>query len=58
MKARWDAHWRRRAARATIYMLHQLDDRALHDIGLDRSEIESLVCGKPRERVHRYEQWD
>jgi uncharacterized protein YjiS (DUF1127 family) len=41
----WSRYWTRRAAQATVAMLHALDDRALKDIGLDRSEIESVVDG-------------
>ena len=38
------AAWRRaRDARATDEALQSLDDRALHDLGLDRSEISSLA---------------
>jgi uncharacterized protein YjiS (DUF1127 family) len=40
----WARYWTRRAARATAGILHTLDDRALKDIGLDRSEIESVAC--------------
>lgn len=36
------AYWARRAA---IKALRELDDRALHDIGLQRSQIESAVGG-------------
>jgi uncharacterized protein YjiS (DUF1127 family) len=49
----WRAYWRRRAGRATLVMLQALDDRALKDIGIDRSEIESVVygdCGSRRGR--------
>ena len=36
--------WRRhRAARATEVALHELDDRALRDLGLDPSEIRSVA---------------
>jgi uncharacterized protein YjiS (DUF1127 family) len=41
----WAAYWAHRAERATVAMLRSLDDRALKDIGLDRSEIESVVYG-------------
>ena len=41
----WTAYWQRRAASATVAILHSLDDRAMKDIGLDRSEIESVVYG-------------
>jgi uncharacterized protein YjiS (DUF1127 family) len=41
----WSCYWTRRAANATVAVLHTLDDRALKDIGLDRSEIESVVYG-------------
>jgi uncharacterized protein YjiS (DUF1127 family) len=39
----WTRYWRHRAASATVGLLHALDDRALKDIGLDRSEIESVA---------------
>jgi uncharacterized protein YjiS (DUF1127 family) len=44
----WTRYWTRRAARATIGILHRLDDRALKDIGLDRSEIERVANGDCR----------
>ena len=45
----WRSYWRRRAERATLFVLHSLDDRTLKDIGIDRSEIESVTCA-PRTR--------
>jgi uncharacterized protein YjiS (DUF1127 family) len=43
----WAAYWRRRAANAAAAMLRTLDDRTLKDLGLDRSEIDSVVhCGR------------
>lgn len=50
----WTRYWTRRAARATAGILSALDDRALKDIGLDRSEIDSVVygeCGRRERRV-------
>jgi uncharacterized protein YjiS (DUF1127 family) len=43
----WTRYWTRRAERATVAVLQTLDDRTLEDIGLDRSEIESLVLATP-----------
>jgi uncharacterized protein YjiS (DUF1127 family) len=54
----WTRYWTRRAARATAAMLHTLDDRALKDIGLDRSEIESVVYGERSGRRSRCRQND
>jgi uncharacterized protein YjiS (DUF1127 family) len=44
----WSRYWTRRAEHATVGLLHALDDRALRDIGLDRSEIESVVHNASR----------
>jgi uncharacterized protein YjiS (DUF1127 family) len=55
LKSWWDAYWTMRARRTTVMMLRSLDDRSLHDIGVDRSEIESVVYGKPRDRMLHYE---
>jgi uncharacterized protein YjiS (DUF1127 family) len=41
------AYWRRRAA---IKTLHELDDRALRDIGLERDQIETAIYGIERLR--------
>jgi len=45
----WRGYWRRRAQRATLFMLQSLDDRTLKDLGIDRSEIEA-VASRGRER--------
>jgi uncharacterized protein YjiS (DUF1127 family) len=55
LKSWWDAYWTLRAQRATALVLRSLDDHSLHDIGLDRSEIESVVYGKSGDRRVRYE---
>ena len=55
LKKKWDAYWRRRAQWTAVAMLHSLDDRCLQDIGVNRSEIESVVYGKPRDRRPSYE---
>lgn len=39
--------WNWHARRATVSILHGLDDRTLKDIGISRSEITSLVHGGP-----------
>jgi uncharacterized protein YjiS (DUF1127 family) len=50
----WTCYWLHRAARATTGVLYALDDRALKDIGLDRSEVESVAygnCGRSAARA-------
>jgi len=54
-KGLWQAYWRRRSERATIALLHSLQDNVLHDIGIDRSEIESVVRTRAKGRLQRYE---
>jgi uncharacterized protein YjiS (DUF1127 family) len=54
-KGLWRAYWRRRSERATIALLHALQDNVLHDIGIDRSEIESVVRTRSRGRLLRFE---
>jgi uncharacterized protein YjiS (DUF1127 family) len=50
LKQWWKALWLYRARRGTVMILHSLDDHSLNDIGISRSEIESVVYGKPGER--------
>jgi uncharacterized protein YjiS (DUF1127 family) len=50
----WRAYWVYRARRASIVLLSSLDDRTLADIGLGRSEIESVVRQKSRMRLRHY----
>lgn len=46
----WRSYWQSRSRRAAVFMLRALDEKTLHDIGVDRSEIESVVYGEPSER--------
>ena len=46
-------YWDYQARRATMLLLHSLDDRTLSDIGFQRSEIPSVVFGSP-DRVRPY----
>jgi uncharacterized protein YjiS (DUF1127 family) len=50
----WRAYWDWRARKVTILLLSSLDRRTLHDIGVEPSEIESLVCGG-NDRCRRYD---
>jgi uncharacterized protein YjiS (DUF1127 family) len=54
-KGLWRSYWRRRSERATIVQLHALQDYVLHDIGIDRSEIESVVRTRSRGRRQQFE---
>jgi len=54
-KGLWQAYRRRRSERATINALHALGDSVLHDIGIDRSEIESVVRTRSKGRLQRFE---
>ncbi len=50
VRSAWAGYWIRRAERATVFVLHKLDDRTLKDIGMDRSEIELVVYARARDR--------
>jgi uncharacterized protein YjiS (DUF1127 family) len=52
----WRRYWQHRAKRATVELLHSLDDRTLHDIGLSRCEIASLVYGRAGDRTRSYDE--
>jgi len=52
----WHTYWDWRARQATVEILRALDNRTLHDIGLSRSEIESVVRDARRERRHCYDE--
>ena len=54
LRALWRAYWAHRARRASIVLLSSLDDRTLADIGLARTEIESVVREKSRQRLRHY----
>ena len=47
----WRAYWDYQARRATIMLLHALDDRALADIGFNRGEIDSVVVASTSDRL-------
>jgi len=49
----WRAYWDWRVKRTTVVILLSLDRRTLHDIGIDPSEIESLVYDVGRDRRRR-----
>ena len=47
----WHAYARRRERTAAVRELRALDDRSLRDIGINRSEIESIVYGRDTTRL-------
>jgi len=51
----WRAYWDWRARKATVFILHSLDRRTLHDIGINPSEIESLVHSRTCDRRRHYD---
>lgn len=51
----WRAYWDYQARRATIMLLHALDERALADIGFKRSEIDSAVFASASDRLRCYD---
>jgi uncharacterized protein YjiS (DUF1127 family) len=54
----WRSYWQWRTRRAAVDLLHSLDDRTLRDIGVGRSEITSVVDGRPCDRTRHYnEAW-
>jgi len=55
VRQQWRAYWERRAQRLTVVMLSALDDQTLRDIGVGRSEIDSVVYSRSGERVRRYD---
>jgi uncharacterized protein YjiS (DUF1127 family) len=51
----WHTYWDHQARRATAMILQALDDRALADIGFQRSEIEPMVFGQTPELRRPYD---
>jgi uncharacterized protein YjiS (DUF1127 family) len=54
LRQEWEAFWTRKSQHATVRVLRGLDDATLRDIGLSRSEIESVVYGTPGDRRVHY----
>lgn len=55
LRRMWKASWTNRAKSTTVFLLRGLDDRTLQDIGVERSEIESVVYSKSCDRLKRYQ---
>ncbi len=54
LRRAWFGYWRWWIQRVTIRRLQELDDHLLKDIGVDRSEIDSIAHTKGIERMRRY----
>jgi uncharacterized protein YjiS (DUF1127 family) len=55
LKGLWKTYWASRAKSTTVFLLRGLDDRTLQDIGVERSEIESVVYSRSCDRLKRYQ---
>jgi uncharacterized protein YjiS (DUF1127 family) len=55
LQSAWLGFWQWWSLRATILLLQELDDRMLKDIGIDRSEIESIAHTQGFECLRRYD---
>ena len=55
VKGLWRGYWEHRARKASVRLLSSLDNRTLDDIGMHRSEIESFVYSRSKDRLRRYE---
>jgi uncharacterized protein YjiS (DUF1127 family) len=54
----WQRYQQWRRCRRTVQTLRSLDERTLKDIGIDASEIESVVYGLSTERKQQYRPYD
>jgi uncharacterized protein YjiS (DUF1127 family) len=50
----WQTYWEYRQRQATAYLLQSLSDRTLADIGVHRSEIDSVAYGGSGDRARDY----
>ena len=59
VKDAWQQYWARRAQRTSTFILRSLDDRTLADIGIARSEIESVIHDTSGQRLRAYDpKWE
>ena len=59
VKDAWQQYWARRAQRTSAFILGSLDDRTLADIGITRSEIQSVVRDTSGQRLRTYDpKWE